>query len=112
MSSRSLERVGMTIRFDGSGEAGGTWDVRLGLERDAAPRAGNELPAYGLRVEARWLDPMLTGRTRWEDRMLSLLWGTRCGELAACRQPARPEPNVVVRLVLLADPDSVDPDLR
>ena len=72
MSNYFLERIGMTIRFDVSGEAGGTWDVRLGPERVAVSRAGSNTPAYGFRVAARWLDPVLTGRIRWEDLLLSL----------------------------------------
>ena len=72
MSNYFLERIGMTIRFDVSGEAGGTWDVRLGPERVAVSRAGTNTPAYGFRVAARWLDPVLTGRIRWEDLLLSL----------------------------------------
>jgi len=73
LSGYFLQRIGMTVRFEVVGRAGGTWDVRLGPETtevDLAPVGGT--PGYHLTVEARWLDAVLTGRIRWEDLFLSL----------------------------------------
>jgi len=81
LSDYFLQRIGMTVRFEVEGADGGTWDVRLGpddvrvsLEPAADP------PQYRIRVAARWLDAVLTGRMRWEDLFLSL-------RLSAWREP-------------------------
>ena len=73
LSDYFLQRIGMTVRFEVLGPAGGTWDVRLGpdtTEVDLSP--SSRMPGYHLTVEARWLDAVLRGRVRWEDLFLSL----------------------------------------
>jgi UDP-MurNAc hydroxylase len=68
-----LTRIGMTMRFDVLGPHGGTWDVVMGehgLEIDLT--AATSRPEYTLRVEGRWLLPVLTGEMAWEDLFLSL----------------------------------------
>ncbi|EWT01722.1 hypothetical protein N865_07645 [Intrasporangium oryzae NRRL B-24470] len=73
LSDYFLQRIGMTVRFEVLGRAGGTWDVRLGPETTQVDlRPGEDAPGYRLTVEARWLDAVLRGRIRWEDLLLSL----------------------------------------
>jgi UDP-MurNAc hydroxylase len=73
LSDYFLQRIGMTVRFEVLGRAGGTWDVQLGPEStrvDLDPVGG--APGYHLTVEARWIDAVLRGVVRWEDLFLSL----------------------------------------
>lgn len=73
LSDYFLHRIGMVIRFVVDGADGGTWDVTLGPAACQVDLAGGAGPAaYRIRVEARWLDAVLTDRIRWEDLFLSL----------------------------------------
>jgi L-ascorbate metabolism protein UlaG (beta-lactamase superfamily)/nitrite reductase/ring-hydroxylating ferredoxin subunit len=73
MSPYFLERIDMTVRFELTGEIEGRWDVDLrpdGVRVDVHGRARQ--PAYGFRLNSRWLAPVIYGRIRWEDLFLSL----------------------------------------
>jgi UDP-MurNAc hydroxylase len=73
LSDYFVHRIDMTIRFVVDGADGGTWDVELGSGRTRVDLDGGAGPAaYRIRVAARWLDAVLTGRIRWEDLLLSL----------------------------------------
>lgn len=101
LSDYFLQRIGMTVRFEVLGRAGGTWDVRLGPETtevDLAP--GERTPGYHLTVEARWLDAVLTGRIRWEDLFLSL-------RIRASREPDVYN-DYLVGLLKHADQDALE----
>ena len=68
----------MTLRFEVGGPAGGTWDAQIGpdeVEVDLDGGAGHA--DYLLRMDARWLDGVVTGRTRWEELLLSLRFSAR-----------------------------------
>ena len=73
MSTYFLERIGLTLRFEVSGAAGGTWDVKLGPRDVRIDLSGTgPEPQYRLRLEARWLEAVLSDRMHWEDLFLSL----------------------------------------
>lgn len=83
LSDYFLHRIAMVVRFVVEGADGGVWDVELGPSRCRIDlTAGAPHPGYELRVEARWLDAVLTGRMRWEDLFLSL-------RIRASRDPDR-----------------------
>jgi L-ascorbate metabolism protein UlaG (beta-lactamase superfamily)/nitrite reductase/ring-hydroxylating ferredoxin subunit len=83
MSDYFLHRIAMVVRFVVDGADGGVWDVELGPSRCRIDLTGSSAhPGYELRVEARWLDAVLTGRMRWEDLFLSL-------RIRASRDPDR-----------------------
>jgi UDP-MurNAc hydroxylase len=99
MSNYFLERIGMTVRFEVAGDAGGTWDVRLGPDGVGVDRAKGRLASYGFAVEARWLDAVLTGEIRWEDLFLSL-------RFSAWREPDLYN-DYLVGLLKHADPSAL-----
>lgn len=101
LSDYFLERIGMTIRFEVEGADGGTWDVRLGPDVCSVLLApGDEPPQYRIRVAARWLDAVLTGRMHWEDLFLSL-------RISAWREPDRYN-DYLVGLLKHADEDALE----
>ena len=78
LSEYFLARIGMTLRFEVDGPAGGTWDVHIGPDRVRVDLDGGAGPAhYRLRLDARWLAGVVTGRTRWEELLLSLRFSAR-----------------------------------
>jgi len=78
LSAYFLARIGMTVRFEVSGPAGGTWDAHIGPDRVRVDLDGGAGPAnYVLRMDARWLAGVVTGRTRWEELLLSLRFTAR-----------------------------------
>ena len=73
MSPYFLERIDMTVRFELTGAVEGRWDVDLrpdGVRVDLNGRARR--PAYGFRLDSRWLAPVIFGQIAWEDLLLSL----------------------------------------
>jgi L-ascorbate metabolism protein UlaG (beta-lactamase superfamily)/nitrite reductase/ring-hydroxylating ferredoxin subunit len=81
LSAYFLARIGITVRFEVLGPAGGTWDVRIGPEDVRVDLDGGTGHAdYRLRLESRWLEGVVSGRTRWEELLLSL-------RLSARREP-------------------------
>jgi nitrite reductase/ring-hydroxylating ferredoxin subunit len=73
LSPYFLTRIGMTVRFEVTGDYGGNWDVRMdanGMRVDLEARTGS--PEYTFTVDGRWLGSVLTGRIAWEDLLLSL----------------------------------------
>jgi L-ascorbate metabolism protein UlaG (beta-lactamase superfamily)/nitrite reductase/ring-hydroxylating ferredoxin subunit len=78
LSSYFLARIGMTLRFEVSGPAGGTWDAHIGPEAVRVDLDGGDChPDYLLRMDARWLEGVVSGRTRWEELLLSLRFSAR-----------------------------------
>jgi UDP-MurNAc hydroxylase len=78
LSSYFLARIGLTLRFEVAGPAGGVWDAHLGPDRVRVDLDGGRGPAgYVLRMDARWLDGVVSGRTRWEELLLSLRFSAR-----------------------------------
>jgi L-ascorbate metabolism protein UlaG (beta-lactamase superfamily)/nitrite reductase/ring-hydroxylating ferredoxin subunit len=78
LSSYFLARINMTLRFDVSGPAGGTWDVHIGPEEVHVNLEGGGCEAtYLLQMDARWLEGVVSGRTRWEELLLSLRFSAR-----------------------------------
>ena len=101
LSDYFLSRIGMTVRFEVLGRAGGEWDVRLGPDSTAVDLVPSGVrPGYHLTVEARWLDAVLTGRARWEDLFLSL-------RIRASRDPDVYN-DYLVGLLKHADPDALE----
>jgi UDP-MurNAc hydroxylase len=86
LSDYFLHRIAMTVRFVVDGADGGTWDVEMGPHgcevKLAVDTTCDAAPQYRIRVEARWLDAVLSGRVRWEDLFLSL-------RISAWRDPDR-----------------------
>jgi len=101
MSGYFLERIGLTLRFEVTGPAGGTWDVALG-EREVdvhlTPRRRDA--QYRLRLESRWMDAVISGRARWEELFLSL-------RFSAWRSPDVYN-DYLVGLLKHADPSALD----
>ncbi|MCW2847079.1 MAG: Rieske (2Fe-2S) domain protein [Marmoricola sp.] len=78
LSSYFLARIGMVLRFEVTGPAGGTWDAHLGPERIRVDLDGGAGHAdYRLRLESRWLAGVVSGHTRWEELLLSLRFSAR-----------------------------------
>ena len=78
LSEYFLARIGLLVRFEVLGPAGGTWDVHIGPDRVRVDLDGGAGPAhYRLRLDARWLAGVVTGRTRWEELLLSLRFSAR-----------------------------------
>ena len=101
LSDYFLYRIGMTVRFVVSGADGGTWDVELGPSECKVDLTGSTPhPGYRIRVDARWLDAVLTGRVRWEDLLLSL-------RISAWRDPDRYN-DYLVGLLKHADAGALD----
>ena len=83
LSEYFLARIGMTLRFDVTGPYGGVWDAHIGPGRVVVDLdGGNGHADYRLTLDGRWLDGVVTGRTRWEELLLSLRFVAR-------RQPDR-----------------------
>ncbi len=78
LSNYFLARIGMTLRFDVLGAAGGTWDAHIGPDRVRVELDGGAGHAdYRLSLDARWLEGVVSGRTRWEELLLSLRFSAR-----------------------------------
>jgi L-ascorbate metabolism protein UlaG (beta-lactamase superfamily)/nitrite reductase/ring-hydroxylating ferredoxin subunit len=78
LSSYFLARIGMTLRFEVLGPAGGTWDAHIRPDRVVVDLYGGTGPAdYRLTLDARWLEGVVSGRTRWEELLLSLRFSAR-----------------------------------
>lgn len=78
LSEYFLARIGMTLRFVVSGPHGGTWDVHIGPDSVRVDLDGGEGHAdYRLVLDGRWLDGVVSGRTRWEELLLSLRFSAR-----------------------------------
>jgi UDP-MurNAc hydroxylase len=78
LSEYFLARIGMTLRFEVSGPAGGTWDAHIGPDRVSVDLDGGTGHAdYLLRMDGRWLAGVVEGRTRWEELLLSLRFSAR-----------------------------------
>jgi nitrite reductase/ring-hydroxylating ferredoxin subunit len=78
LSAYFLARIGLTLRFEVLGPAGGTWDVHLGPDGVQVDLDGGDGPCeYRLRLESRWLACVVGGRTRWEELLLSLRFSAR-----------------------------------
>ncbi|HEY4569266.1 MAG TPA: Rieske 2Fe-2S domain-containing protein, partial [Kribbella sp.] len=83
LSEYFLARIGMTLRFDVVGANGGLWDAHIGPDRVRVDLDGGDGHAdYRLTMDGRWLDGVVSGRTRWEELLLSLRFTAR-------RQPDR-----------------------
>ncbi|MFY9914167.1 MAG: MBL fold metallo-hydrolase [Nocardioidaceae bacterium] len=81
LSGYFLARVGITLRLEVAGEAGGVWDTMIGPSKVSVDLTGRCAdPSYRIRLDARWLDGVVTGETRWEELLLSL-------RLSARREP-------------------------
>jgi nitrite reductase/ring-hydroxylating ferredoxin subunit len=101
MSGYFLERIGLTLRFEVSGTAGGTWDVVLGRPEVEVHLVPQQREAnYRLRLESRWLDAVISGRARWEELFLSL-------RFSAWREPDVYN-DYLVGLLKHADPSALD----
>jgi len=73
LSSYFLARIGLLVRFRVLGPAGGTWDAHLGPDAVRVDLDGGRGPAdYEITVDGRWLAGVVSGRTRWEELLLSL----------------------------------------
>lgn len=78
LSEYFLARIGMTVRFEVSGPAGGVWDAHIGPDRVRVDLDGGDGHAdYRLILDGRWLDGVVSGRTRWEELLLSLRFTAR-----------------------------------
>lgn len=78
MSEYFLARIGLILRFEVLGPAGGTWDAHIGPHTIEVDLHGGHVPAnYHITVDARWLEGVVTGRTRWEELLLSLRFSAR-----------------------------------
>ena len=78
LSEYFLARIGMTVRFEVTGPAGGTWDAHIGPDAVRVDLDGGAGHAdYRLRMDARWLAGVVDGRTRWEELLLSLRFSAR-----------------------------------
>ncbi|NUR97480.1 MAG: MBL fold metallo-hydrolase [Kribbellaceae bacterium] len=83
LSEYFLARIGMTLRFDVSGPYGGVWDAHIGPDKVLVDLDGGTGHAdYRLTMDGRWLDGVVSGRTRWEELLLSMRFTAR-------RQPDR-----------------------
>lgn len=83
LSEYFLARIGMNVRFEVSGPGGGVWDAHIGPNHVFVDLDGGDCHAdYRLVLDGRWLDGVVSGRTRWEELLLSLRFTAR-------RQPDR-----------------------
>lgn len=101
MSGYFLERINLTLRFEVAGDAGGTWDVVFGepeVQVHLLPRQREA--QYRLRLDARWLEAVISGRARWEELFLSL-------RFSAWREPDVYN-DYLVGLLKHADPSALD----
>ncbi|MBB5978376.1 MBL fold metallo-hydrolase [Kribbella solani] len=78
LSEYFLARIGMTVRFVVEGPYGGVWDAHIGPDGVVVDVDGGSGHAdYCLTMDGRWLDGVVTGRTRWEELLLSLRFTAR-----------------------------------
>jgi len=78
LSEYFLARIGMTVRFEVTGPEGGVWDAHIGPGRVRVDLDGGSGNAdYRLVLDGRWLDGVVSGRTRWEELLLSLRFSAR-----------------------------------
>ncbi|WP_112238779.1 MBL fold metallo-hydrolase [Kribbella monticola] len=78
LSEYFLARIGMTVRFEVEGPNGGVWDAHIGPDRVRVDLDGGDCHAdYRLILDGRWLDGVVSGRTRWEELLLSLRFTAR-----------------------------------
>ncbi len=78
LSEYFLARIGMTLRFDVTGPEGGVWDAHIGPGGVRVDLAGGSGHAdYQLLLDGRWLDGVVSGRTRWEELLLSMRFSAR-----------------------------------
>lgn len=78
LSAYFLARVGLLLRLEVTGPGGGTWDAHLGPDEVRVDLDGGAGHAdYRLRLESRWLAGVVSGRTRWEELLLSLRFSAR-----------------------------------
>ena len=78
LSQYFLARAGLTVRFEVLGPGGGTWDAHIGPDRMRVDLDGTaDTVDYRLRLEGRWLAGVISGRTRWEELLLSLRFSAR-----------------------------------
>jgi UDP-MurNAc hydroxylase len=78
LSRYFLARIGMTLRFEVRGAVEGVWDAHIGPDGVRVDLDGGRGPAdYRLSLDGRWLDGVVSGRTRWEELLLSLRFSAR-----------------------------------
>jgi L-ascorbate metabolism protein UlaG (beta-lactamase superfamily)/nitrite reductase/ring-hydroxylating ferredoxin subunit len=78
LSEYFLARIGMTVRFEVEGPNGGVWDAHIGPDQVRVDLNGGDCHAdYRLILDGRWLDGVVSGRTRWEELLLSLRFTAR-----------------------------------
>ena len=78
LSSYFLARIGLLVRFEVLGPAGGTWDAHIGPDTVRVDtRGGAGAADYRITLDARWLAGVVSGRTRWEELLLSLRLSAR-----------------------------------
>lgn len=78
LSEYFLARIGMTLRFVVEGPNGGVWDAHIGPGQVRVDLNGGDCRAdYRLILDGRWLDGVVSGRTRWEELLLSLRFTAR-----------------------------------
>jgi L-ascorbate metabolism protein UlaG (beta-lactamase superfamily)/nitrite reductase/ring-hydroxylating ferredoxin subunit len=78
LSGYFLARIGMTVRFEVHGAVEGVWDTHIGPDGVRVDLDGGQRPAnYRLTLDGRWLDGVVSGRTRWEELLLSLRFSAR-----------------------------------
>jgi UDP-MurNAc hydroxylase len=78
LSEYFLARIGMNVRFVVEGPHGGVWDAHIGPGRVRVDLNGGDCHAdYRLILDGRWLDGVVSGRTRWEELLLSLRFTAR-----------------------------------
>ncbi|MDX6280682.1 MAG: UDP-MurNAc hydroxylase [Kribbellaceae bacterium] len=78
LSEYFLARIGMNVRFEVEGPYGGVWDAHIGPGGVRVELDGGDCHAdYRLILDGRWLDGVVSGRTRWEELLLSLRFTAR-----------------------------------
>jgi UDP-MurNAc hydroxylase len=78
LSHYFLARIGLNLRLEVHGAVEGVWDTHLGPEGVRVDLDGGRGPAdYRLTLDGRWLDGVVSGRTRWEELLLSLRFSAR-----------------------------------
>jgi nitrite reductase/ring-hydroxylating ferredoxin subunit len=66
------------VRFEVHGAVEGVWDTHIGPDGVRVDLDGGQRPAnYRLTLDGRWLDGVVSGRTRWEELLLSLRFSAR-----------------------------------
>ena len=73
LSRYFVERIDMTVRFEVDGPGGGRWDVHLHPDDVRVDLEGHASEIqYRFRVDSRWLAPVVTGHTTWDELLHSL----------------------------------------